>query len=222
VTESIRVLVVDDQPLVRAGLVAILTAQPDLEVVGEASDGAEAVERVAATHPDVVMMDVRMRGVDGIEATRMLRDDPCRVLVLTTFDIDEHVHAALRAGAVGYLLKDASPEALVDAVRAAARDETSLAPEVLRRLVADLVTRPGPGTVRPERLAGLSPREIEVLLLIARGRSNGEIASDLVVSEATVKTHVARLLAKLRLRDRAQAVAVAYEAGLVVPGSGEG
>lgn len=214
----IRVLVADDQPLVRAGLAAIVAVAADLELVGEADDGAVAVSQARSLDPDVVLMDVRMPRVDGIEATRQLRDHRCQVLILTTFDVDEHVLAALRAGAIGYLLKDATPEVIVDAVRAAARGETRLAPEVLDHLVADLVGRPGPGRPDPARLAGLSPREIEVLSQIAAGLSNAEIATALVVSETTVKTHVARLLAKLRLRDRAQAVAVAYEAGLVVPG----
>lgn len=214
----IRVAVVDDQPLVRAGVVAILSTQSDIAVVGEAGDGADGVRLVEELGPDVVMMDVRMPGVDGIEATYRLRDHDCRIIMLTTFDVDEHVHAALRAGAVGYLLKDAPPETLIDAVRAAARGESRLSPEVLRRLIEDVAQRPGPGRPDHERIAALSPREIEVLAHIARGRSNAEIASELVLSETTVKSHVVRIFAKLRVRDRAQAVAIAYESGLVVPG----
>ena len=215
---SIRVAVVDDQALVRAGVAAILSVQPDLEVVGEAADGAEAVALVERTSPDVVMMDVRMPGMDGIEATHRLRDHPCRVVMLTTFDVDEHVYAALRAGAVGYLLKDARPEVLAEAVRAAARGESRLAAPVLQRLVDSIAHGTGPGRPDTSRLTGLTAREVEVLALIARGMSNSEIAAGLFLSEATVKTHVARLLSKLGLRDRAQAVAVAYESGLVVPG----
>jgi DNA-binding NarL/FixJ family response regulator len=215
---ALRVVVVDDQALVRGGIVAILATQPDLEVAGEAADGAEAVRVVRETCPDVVLMDVRMPGLDGIEATRRLADGPWAVVVLTTFDLDEHVYAALRAGAAGFLLKDTPPETLLESVRAAARGDALLAPAITRRLVEEFVRRPPPGTVVPERLAPLTPRECEVLAEIGRGHSNSEIAAGLFLSEATVKTHVTRVLTKLRLRDRAQAVVLAYESGLVRPG----
>ena len=214
----IRVVVADDQLLVRAGLSSILATQPDLEVVGEAGDGGEAVRVVRELSPDVVLMDVRMPGCDGIEATARLADHPARVLMLTTFDLDEHVYAALKAGAFGFLLKDAPPEALVEAVRSAARGDALLAPAITRRLVERFVRGPAPGSGRPERLAPLTPRECEVLVEIARGLSNRDIAGRLYLSEATVKTHVTRLLTKLGLRDRAQAVVLAYETGLVRPG----
>jgi DNA-binding NarL/FixJ family response regulator len=211
-------VVVDDQGLVRAGLCSILATQPDIEVVGEAGDGAEAVRVVRAQAPDVVLMDVRMPGTDGIEATARLADGPYKVLMLTTFDLDEHVYAAMKAGASGFLLKDAPPESLVEAVRAAARGDALLAPAITRRLVEEFVRRPAPGATRPERLDPLTPRECEVLAEIARGRSNAEIARTLFLSEATVKTHVTRVLTKLQLRDRAQAVVLGYETGLVRPG----
>ena len=216
----IRVVVADDQGLVRAGLCSILATQPDIEVVGEAGDGAEAVRVVRALSPDVVLMDVRMPGTDGIEATARLAQGPSRILMLTTFDLDEHVYAAMKAGASGFLLKDAPPESLVEAVRAAARGDALLAPAITRRLVEEFVRRPAPGATRPERLDPLTPRECEVLAQIAHGRSNSEIARALFLSEATVKTHVTRLLTKLQLRDRAQAVVLAYETGLVRPGEG--
>jgi DNA-binding NarL/FixJ family response regulator len=215
----IRVVVVDDQPLVRAGLVTILGTAGDIEVVGEADDGESGVALVRELAPDVVLMDVRMPRLDGIEATRRLRDTSARIVVLTTFDLDEHVYAALRAGASGFLLKDAPPEALVEAVRASARGDALLAPAIVKRLVEEFVSGPPPGGGRPERLEVLTAREVEVLTEIARGLSNAEIAARLFLSEATVKTHVNRLLTKLRLRDRAQAVVVAYESGLVRPGS---
>ena len=214
----IRVVVVDDQGLVRAGLVSILATQPDLEVVGEAADGAEAVPLVRESDPDVVLMDVRMPGVDGIEATARLAECRAAIVMLTTFDLDEYVYAAMRAGARGFLLKDAPPEARLAAVRAAARGDALLAPEITRRLVEEFVRRPAPGSTRPERLEPLTDRECEVLGEIGRGLSNTEIAAKLFLSEATVKTHVTRTLTKLRLRDRAQAVVLAYESGLVRPG----
>ena len=216
----IRVLVADDQALVRAGFRAILEEQDDLEVVGEAEDGGQAVAISAELQPDVVLMDVRMPGVDGIEATqRLLRDgDAPRVLILTTFDLDEYVYDALRAGASGFLLKDRPPEELVSAVRIVASGDALLAPSVTRRLVAEFASRPRrPDT--PEGLDELTDREREVLVLMANGASNAEIASQLFVAETTVKTHVGHVLQKLRLRDRAQAVVLAYESGLVRPGS---
>ncbi|HSL58747.1 MAG TPA: response regulator transcription factor [Acidimicrobiales bacterium] len=217
-----RVLVVDDQALVRAGFVALLGSDPALEVVGEAGDGAEAIEVAAATHPDVVVMDIRMPGMDGIEATRHLAatDDPPGVLVLTTFDLDEYVYAALRAGASGFLLKDTPPAELIAAVKVVAGGDALLAPGITRRLIADFArAAPRPAdAAHPEALRFLTDRETEVLVEIARGLSNTEIAEKLFVGEATVKTHVGRILAKLNLSSRAQAVAVAYESGLVVPG----
>jgi len=216
----IRVVVADDQGMVRAGLAAILDTQPDLEVVGQADDGAAAVRLVQQLQPDVVLMDVRMPHVDGIEATRRLAGSSARILMLTTFDMDEYVYAAMKAGACGFLLKDAPPESLIEAVRAAARGDALLAPAITRRLVDEFVRRPAPGSGDTTRLAPLTAREREVLAEIARGRSNAEIATRLFLSEATVKTHVTRTLTKLRLRDRAQAVVLAYESGLVRPGDG--
>jgi DNA-binding NarL/FixJ family response regulator len=217
----IDVVVADDQQLVRAGLISILRSQPDLAVVGEAADGAAAVTVVRDTDPDVVLMDVRMSGVDGIEATRRLADSRVAVVMLTTFDLDEYVYAAMKAGACGFLLKDAPPESLVEAVRSAARGDALLAPAITRRLVEEFVRRPAPGTDRPERLELLTQRECEVLAEVARGLSNAEIAAKLYLSEATVKTHVTRTFAKLRVRDRAQAVVAAYESGLVRPGDAD-
>jgi DNA-binding NarL/FixJ family response regulator len=214
----IRVVVADDQGLVRAGLVAILESQDDLTVVGQAGDGDEVVRLVRELTPDVVLMDVRMPGTDGIEATRRLATSPARILMLTTFDLDKYVYAAMKAGACGFLLKDALPEALVDAVRSAVRGEALLAPQITRRLVEEFVRRPEPGGAAGRLLDPLTPREREVLAEIGRGFSNTEIAGRLFLSEATVKTHLARILAKLRLRDRAQAVVLAYESGLVRPG----
>ena len=213
---TIRVLLADDQPLVRTGLRMILGAEPDLEVVGEAADGRAAVERCAELAPDVVLMDVRMPGVDGIEATRAVtaRDDPPRVLVLTTFDLDEVVYDALRAGASGFLLKDAPEERLTTAIRVVAEGGSLFAPSVTRRLIEEFASR---GRRPTPDLAALTDREAEVLLLVARGLSNAEIAAELVVSEHTVKTHVARVLMKLGVRDRVQAVVLAYESGLVRP-----
>jgi len=213
-----RVLIVDDQELVRQGLRLILELA-DFEVVGEASNGAEAVRAVAEHLPDVVLMDLRMPVMDGIEATRLITalpstHPPARVLALTTFDVDEHVVDALRAGAVGYLLKDATADALVDAVHRAAVGEPVVAPAVLARLMANFVERPPVATTLPPGFADLSDREREVLAMIGAGRSNSEIAADLVISMATVKTHVRHIFAKLDLRDRAQAVVAARDAGL--------
>ena len=197
----------------------ILDAQGDIEVVGEAIDGRDAVEQFRRLGPDVVVMDVRMPTMDGIEATRRLTssDPPARVLILTTFDLDEYVYEALRAGASGFLLKDRPPEELVAAVRVVAAGEALIAPSVTRRLIEEFARRPE-RPVAPAGLADLTDREREVLSLMARGRSNSEIAADLFVAETTVKTHVGHVLAKLRLRDRAQAVVIAYESGLVHPG----
>jgi DNA-binding NarL/FixJ family response regulator len=215
----IRVLIADDQALVRAGFRVILDAEPDLEVVGEAGDGREAVELVPQKRPDVVLMDIRMPNLDGIEATRRLTALPRapRVLMLTTFDLDEYVYEALRAGASGFLLKDAGADELLHAVRVVAAGEALLSPSITRRLIADYARRP-PASERPAALAELTPREREVVRLLARGLSNGEIARELVLGEATVKTHVARVFQKLDLHDRAQAVVLAYETGLVIPG----
>jgi DNA-binding NarL/FixJ family response regulator len=216
----IRVLVADDQALVRGGFRLILDTQPDIEVVGEAANGREAVRQARELRPDVVLMDVRMPEVDGLEATRQLLSsgDAPRVLMLTTFDLDEHVYAAMRSGASGFLLKDVRPEQLADAVRAVAAGETLLSPAITRRLVEQFVRRPPPGSARPARLDRLTDRELDVLRLVARGRSNSEIAAELFLSETTVKTHLTHVFTKLGLRDRAQAVVVAYESGLVEPG----
>jgi len=215
------ILLADDQALVRGGFRLILDAQDDLEVVGEADDGRSAVERCRELRPDVVLMDVRMPVLDGIAATRIVVDEGLagNVLVLTTFDEDRVVYDALTAGAGGFLLKTAPPAQLVDAVRTVAAGESLLAPTVTRRLIEEFVRRPPPGGAVPERLAELTDREREVLVLIARGLSNTEIAATLVVSGATVKTHVNRILSKLDLRDRAQVVVLAYETGLVQPGA---
>ena len=214
----IRVLLVDDQALVRAGFRMILEAEPDLVVAGEAADGEEAVAQATACHPDVVLMDVRMPGVDGIEAARRIlrgRDDGLRVIMLTTFDMDEYVYDALRAGASGFLLKDVPPEQLVDGIRAVVSGDALLSPVVTRRLIEVYLDRPPAPTAD---LDALTPREREILLLLARGLSNQEIAQQLVVSETTVKTHVTRVLMKLNLRDRVQAAIYAYEHGVVVVG----
>jgi len=213
---SVRVLIADDQALVRTGFRKILESEPDLEVVGEAGDGAEALERVAVLHPHVVLMDIRMPRVDGLEATRRLAGRT-RVLILTTFDIDEYVYEALRAGASGFLLKDAGADQLVAGIRVVAQGDSLLAPSVTRRLIEQFAQRPSPNA-RPDTVAELTARELEVLRLLARGLSNAEIAQELIIGDATVKTHVARLLQKLGLRDRVQAVVLAYESGLVQPG----
>ena len=221
---TIRVLIADDQPLMRTGFRMILDAEPGLEVVGEAADGAEAVRLAAGARADVVLMDVRMPGMDGIEATRRLAgdgvQDPVRVLILTTFDLDEYVLSALRAGASGFLLKDVPPEDLVDAIKVVAAGDALLAPSVTRRLLDRFAASlPDPAAARPAALDSLTARELQVLGLVARGMSNAEIAEHLVVSETTVKTHVGRLLFKLDLRDRVQAVVLAYETGIVRPGT---
>jgi DNA-binding NarL/FixJ family response regulator len=219
---SIRVVVTDDQEIVRAGFSALLETQPDITVVGTAADGAEAIQISRERRPDVVLMDVRMPGLDGIEATRRLAADGAagpRILVLTTFDLDEYVYEALGAGASGFLLKDVPAERLFEAVRVVAAGEAMLAPNVTRRLISEFARlRPRLGP-RPDLLRELTPREAEVLRLIAEGLSNAEIAERLVVSEETIKTHVSRVLVKLGLRDRTQAVVMAYESGLVVPRS---
>ncbi|MDQ6798906.1 MAG: response regulator transcription factor [Actinomycetota bacterium] len=221
---TIRVVVADDQPVVRAGFQTILDAQPDIEVVGEAGDGADAVAVARRMAPDVVVMDIRMPRMDGLEATGLLAGpgvvEPLRVLVLTTFDLDDYVYAALRAGASGFLLKDAGREELVTAVRVVARGEALLAPSVTRRLVSEFARRPVADRLALAQLDTLTSREREVMELLARGRSNAEIAADLFVGEATVKSHVAHLLMKLDLRDRLQAVIFAYENGLLRPGNG--
>ena len=217
---TIRDLIADDQPLVRDGFGMILDAQEDIEVVGEAEDGGRAVDLARELRPDVVLMDIRMPGVDGIEATRRLvaGGDAPRVLMLPTFDGDEYVYEAMKAGASGFLLKDVRRDELVGAVRVVAAGDAMLAPALTRRLIEDFVRRPRPGAAPGGPIADLTEREREVLRLMARGLSNAEIAAELVVSEATVKTHVARILAKLGLRDRIQAVVLAYESGFVQPG----
>jgi DNA-binding NarL/FixJ family response regulator len=222
-TAPVRVLIADDHALMRGGLRALLETQEGLEVVGEAGDGAEAVEQALLLRPDVVIMDIRMPRMDGIEATRRLVAHGPRapkVLVLTTFDLDEYVWEALRAGAGGFMLKDDPPERLADGVRTVAAGESLLAPAVTRRLVERYVRTPPLGaTAQTERFAELTQRELEVLGLVARGLANGEIAGRLFLSDATVKTHVTRILGKLGLRDRVQAVVLAYESGLVEPGA---
>jgi DNA-binding NarL/FixJ family response regulator len=219
---SVRILIADDQALVRAGFKMILDAEDDLDVVGEASDGGEAVALAEGLEPEVVLMDIRMPEVDGIEATRRIiagaGERPVRVLMLTTFDLNEYVYEALRAGASGFLLKDVPPEQLVAGIRVVAGGEALLAPSITKRLIQEFATaRPAPAQP-PQGLDELTARELEVFKLVARGLSNAEIAEELVVSETTVKTHVARVLMKLGLRDRVQAVVLAYECGVAVPG----
>jgi DNA-binding NarL/FixJ family response regulator len=222
---TIRVLIVDDQGMVRTGFAAFLGAQSDIEVVGEAADGRQAVEAVAELAPDVVLMDIRMPVMNGLEATRRIAANDAasgagpRVLVLTTFDLDEYVYEALRAGASGFLLKDASARELAEAVRVVAAGDAVIAPSVTRRLIAEFAHLGGPRAPTRARLDGLTDRETEVLALIARGLSNAEIAAELVVAEQTIKTHIGRIFAKLNLRDRAQAIVFAYESGLVLPGT---
>jgi len=215
-----RCLIADDQAMVREGFAAVLAAQPGLLVVGQAADGAEAVRQARELRPDLVLMDVRMPVMDGLEATRRIMSAPPapRVLMLTTFDLDDYVYAALRAGASGFLLKDATAAELVQAVRVVASGDALLAPSVTRRLIADFARQPRSDPPFPLALGALTQRETEVLRLIARGLSNAEISDTLVIAEQTTKTHVGRILAKLGLRDRAQAVVLAYESGLVAPG----
>jgi DNA-binding NarL/FixJ family response regulator len=217
-----RCLIADDQAMVREGFAAVLTAQPGLVVVGQAADGADAVRQAGQLRPDVVLMDVRMPVLDGLQATRQLlapgHHGRPRVLMLTTFDLDDYVYEALRAGASGFLLKDATAAELVHAVRVVAAGDALLAPSVTRRLIADFASQPRADAPLPRSLTALTQRETEVLRLIARGLSNTQISDTLVIAEQTTKTHVGRILAKLDLRDRAQAVIVAYESGLVTPG----
>jgi DNA-binding NarL/FixJ family response regulator len=219
---AIRVLLVDDQALVRAGFRVLIEHADGLEVAGEACDGDEAVRLARAERPEIVLMDIRMPGVDGIEATRRIAADPqlaaTRVIILTTFGEDRYVFEALRAGASGFLLKDVEPDDLLEAIRIVARGESLLSPAITRRLIEAFVSRPEPRATPPEALAELTPREVEVLALVAGGLSNDEIAARLVLSPLTAKTHVSRILMKLGARDRAQLVMLAYESGLVRPG----
>ena len=224
---TIRLLLADDQAMVRQGFGALLNAQDGMLVVGEATNGEDAVRACRQLQPDLVLMDVRMPVMDGLEATRRLMHPPSRtgyrprVLMLTTFDLDDYVYEALRAGASGFLLKDATADDLVAAVRIIAAGEALLAPKVTRRLIEEFARQPRRDRPRPDELVGLTARELEVTKLIARGLSNGEIADTLVLAEQTVKTHVGRILAKLHLRDRAQVVVAAYESGLITPGEGQ-
>jgi DNA-binding NarL/FixJ family response regulator len=219
---SIGVVVADDQGLVRGGLRVLVDSAADLNVLGEAADGREAVALAERLRPDVVLMDIRMPGMDGLEATRRITASPVtsevRIVVITTFDLDEYVYAALRAGASGFLLKDAPPNELLGAIRVVAAGDALLAPSVTRRLIERFVSRPEPSVRSQDSLAALTSREREVLALVARGRSNAELAGELSMSPATAKTHVSRLLTKLDARDRAQLVVIAYETGLAVPG----
>jgi DNA-binding NarL/FixJ family response regulator len=224
VTERLRLVIADDQDLLRTGFAMILTAN-GIEVVGEAANGAEAIELVRCTRPDVVLMDIRMPAIDGLEATRHIMAeaaDPPRILILTTFDLDRYVYAALRAGASGFLLKDVTPEQLVAAVRLVRAGDALLAPSITRRLIERFAPLDGPSTKLHRDLAALTPRELDVLRLLAKGLSNTELAARLHLSETTVKTHVGRILFKLNLRDRAQAIVVAYESGLITPGASGG
>ena len=217
---SLRVLVVDDQAMVRTGLVSILQGEDDLDVVGEAADGASAIAAVRRLSPEIALMDVRMPVMDGLEATRQLSTSGCttKILMLTTFDLDEYVYAALRAGASGFLLKDAPAEDLVHAVRVVARGDALLSPSITRQVIEEFARLPAPQAHSQSAVSMLTAREQEVLRLLARGLSNTEIAQRLVIAETTVKSHVAHVLMKLDLRDRIQAVVFAYEAGLVRPG----
>jgi len=220
---TIRVVVADDQVLVRSGFTVLLSGEADIEVVGEAGNGAEAIALAASERPDVVLMDVRMPVMDGIEATRRITDDASlggtRVIILTTFDLDEYVHEALRAGASGFLLKDTLPVDLLNAVRVVAAGDALISPKITRRLIEEFANRPAQGAAPDAVLDQLTDREREVLEIVARGQSNAEIAAALFVSHATVKTHISRLLMKLDARDRAQLVMIAYETGLVSPGA---
>jgi DNA-binding NarL/FixJ family response regulator len=221
----IRVVVVDDQPLVRAGIVMLINAEDDITVVAQAANGAEALTQIRSQRPDVVLMDVRMPGTDGVAATRAVVDEgltahsgqPVGVIILTTYHIDEAVYAALRAGASGFLLKDAAPAEIVHAIRSVVAGEAWLDPAVARRLIDEFAARPEPHTPTPAEMAQLTPREREVLSLMARGLSNADVAVELFISEATVKTHLARVMMKLGVREKAQAVAAAYQTGLVHP-----
>jgi DNA-binding NarL/FixJ family response regulator len=217
---TVSVLIADDQALVRAGFRKLLEAEPGLRVVAEASDGVEAVELARRQQPDIVLMDIRMPRLDGLEATRRLLKGPTRtrVVMLTTFDLDEYVFDALTAGASGFLLKDAPPEQLIAAIQVVTGGDALLAPSITRRLIEEFVRRPPARAGPPRQLTGLTARELEVLRLLARGLSNAEIAAELVLGEATIKTHVGNLLTKLGLRDRVQAVVLAYESGLIHPG----
>lgn len=216
----IRVVIADDQDLVREGLRMMLEAEPDIEVVGEADNGKQALDAARAHDPDVLLMDVRMPELDGLEATARLvgSNARARILMLTTFDLDEYVYRAMKAGASGFLLKDANREQLAAAVRTVAAGDALLAPAITRRLIEDFCRRPPPSAGTPAAADELSPRELDVLRLLAQGRSNAEIADALFLSQATVKSHVARILSKLNLRDRVQAVVLAYESGIVRPG----
>jgi DNA-binding NarL/FixJ family response regulator len=215
---SVTVVIADDQAMVRAGFRRLLESEPDIDVVGEAGNGADAVEEVTRTRPQVALLDIRMPTMDGIEATRrIVATTETRVVILTTFDLDEYVYDALRAGAAGFLLKDAPPEQMIDAVHAVARGDALIAPSITKRLLAEFVRRPEPADAAP-KLAVLTDRERDVLLRLGRAMSNAEIASELYLGEATIKTHVGNVLAKLGLRDRVQAVVFAYEHGLIRPG----
>ncbi|MGH3815170.1 MAG: response regulator [Pseudonocardiaceae bacterium] len=221
----IRVVVVDDQPLVRAGIVMLVNAEDDITVVAQAADGQEALTQIRAQRPDVVLMDVRMPGTDGVAATRAVVEEgltaqsgqPIGIIILTTYHIDEAVYAALRAGASGFLLKDAAPAEIVNAIRSVVAGEAWLDPAVARRLIDEFAARPEPHTPTPAEMAQLTPREREVLSLMARGLSNADVATELFISEATVKTHLARVMMKLGVREKAQAVAAAYQTGLIQP-----
>jgi DNA-binding NarL/FixJ family response regulator len=222
VDRPVTVVLVDDQELMRSGLRVLIDSEPDLTVVGEAGTGVEALDLVRRTRPDVVLMDIRMPVMDGIEATRRIVDDPdtaeTRIVVLTTFERDEYIHDALRAGASGFLLKDTPPGNVLRAIKVVAGGDALLSPQVTRRLIEDYASRPEPQVAVPPEIETLTPREREVLGLVARGMSNEEIATELVISQLTAKTHVSRILYKLHARDRAQLVMLAYEAGVVVPG----
>jgi DNA-binding NarL/FixJ family response regulator len=218
---TVRVAIADDQALVRTGFSVIVASAPDLEVVAEVGDGAAAVEAVRETSPDVVLMDIRMPTMDGLEATRRISSDPdtaaSRVVILTTFDLDEYVYEALRAGASGFLLKDTLPDDLLTAIRVVAAGDALIAPAITRRLIEEFAHRPEPSEASKKPVTGLTVREVEVLGMVAKGLSNTELAQELFMSPATAKTHVSRLLTKLQARDRAQLVMIAYETGVAVP-----